>query len=825
MEYGDNNSYTNSNENGRTVSGGNKTKVYRKTMLEYIIQKNREARERKENLLKRANSTSSLISNKIKNDLCALKNNSRLDLNPSQVKNNNLNKNEDKFGNNINNHNNYNVHKSHKHHKNHNVHINHNDLNGFQDSQSVQGNKHEYSSQFNEQSQPNYIAQVKNNYLKNLLIKRNRLNGTNNISIENSQKKDINLMENGVPPNTDYYQNSQGQMNMENNRKILDEKRQLYNHSGMGFDNDNLNRMNNSESMLKRAPMTSMRAGQDDLSESYLYPDKQTNKSTTVNKVGQLRGHLIARNNDGNNDGNNAGNNAGNNDGNNDERNYQNTHLNPFRVNSSIPPRMSNYNNTMIPRQSNLKIKTSREIPHNNINNGRDVSPQNSISKSANKGQIKSPSSRYNLITDINRCLNNSFSNNNNDECDNPIDKMNKDMEYVYDRNSDDNSNYYHNSKKSYSNNDYQMERRPMSFPKFYKNSNSYNQNSDENEMISDNGFNTDNNPKNYVHNSYNSRKYNMHNSSNSYSNNADYTTNNNYTDKVIPNTNNNVNMNSESNFNSADYYNLDPMSQNSPLNKHEVSHIGYNTNNSNGDGYYVKPMGFSFVNEDYENHEKYERHTDYGNHENYRHLYQGQNPDNYLVPASSTYENYAQLDKAHVYHDIYRNIYNSNNISPTTLGMENSKFKQQKTNNLQRVIETDTLKEGLIYNSNEENEIIRNNETPELKFDQFHTVGIEHVMMMKNIKNIRDKAKSDVIQLLLDGEWHNEKELLRIAKRSRFIGSVGFGMMIYSINEMVSVDFIIRQKGRIDEYYYKIKDNYIGMARAAFNNYSENIF
>lgn len=91
------------------------------------------------------------------------------------------------------------------------------------------------------------------------------------------------------------------------------------------------------------------------------------------------------------------------------------------------------------------------------------------------------------------------------------------------------------------------------------------------------------------------------------------------------------------------------------------------------------------------------------------------------------------------------------------------------------------------------------------------------------NLRNIKDPAKSDVIKTLLDGEWHSEKELIRIAKKTRYMGQVAFGMMMLSFEELVDTGFI--QKEVINENgesEYKINDDFVGLARAAYYNYSD---
>lgn len=91
------------------------------------------------------------------------------------------------------------------------------------------------------------------------------------------------------------------------------------------------------------------------------------------------------------------------------------------------------------------------------------------------------------------------------------------------------------------------------------------------------------------------------------------------------------------------------------------------------------------------------------------------------------------------------------------------------------------------------------------------------------NLRNIKDPAKSDVIKALLDGEWHNEKELIRIAKKTRYMGQVGFGMMMLSFEEIVDSGFILKEViNENGDAGYKINDEFVGLARAAYYNYSD---
>ncbi|MBD3350811.1 MAG: hypothetical protein GF364_04915 [Candidatus Lokiarchaeota archaeon] len=94
---------------------------------------------------------------------------------------------------------------------------------------------------------------------------------------------------------------------------------------------------------------------------------------------------------------------------------------------------------------------------------------------------------------------------------------------------------------------------------------------------------------------------------------------------------------------------------------------------------------------------------------------------------------------------------------------------------------------------------------------------------LLENIKEIRDGAKNEVIQAMLDGEWHKQTELIRIAKRKRYLGMVSFGIMMLSIREAINNYFILRKFSHKDgEYVYKIHDKFVGVARAAYYNFEE---
>ena len=91
---------------------------------------------------------------------------------------------------------------------------------------------------------------------------------------------------------------------------------------------------------------------------------------------------------------------------------------------------------------------------------------------------------------------------------------------------------------------------------------------------------------------------------------------------------------------------------------------------------------------------------------------------------------------------------------------------------------------------------------------------------LFNKIKNIKVPVKNEILIGLLDGNWHSELDLIRIAKRQqKYMGAVTLGMMINSLNKVLKNDYV--EKRVVDgKLYYKISDNYVGLTRAAFNKY-----
>ena len=90
---------------------------------------------------------------------------------------------------------------------------------------------------------------------------------------------------------------------------------------------------------------------------------------------------------------------------------------------------------------------------------------------------------------------------------------------------------------------------------------------------------------------------------------------------------------------------------------------------------------------------------------------------------------------------------------------------------------------------------------------------------LFNKIKGIKAPIKNDLLMALLDGEWHSETELIRIAKKQIYIGAVTLGTMMSSLNQSIKSNYL--QKEFINgELHYKISDNFVGLSRAAFSKY-----
>ena len=113
--------------------------------------------------------------------------------------------------------------------------------------------------------------------------------------------------------------------------------------------------------------------------------------------------------------------------------------------------------------------------------------------------------------------------------------------------------------------------------------------------------------------------------------------------------------------------------------------------------------------------------------------------------------------------------------------------------------------------------------EHPEYKTDKSTNINRyykpNYSILFKKIKDIQTPVKNDLIIALMDGNWHSESNLVRLAKRQqyRYMGIVILGTMVNSINQMLNSEYV-EKKIINNEMYYKISDNYVGLTRAAYN-------
>jgi cobalamin biosynthesis Co2+ chelatase CbiK len=95
-----------------------------------------------------------------------------------------------------------------------------------------------------------------------------------------------------------------------------------------------------------------------------------------------------------------------------------------------------------------------------------------------------------------------------------------------------------------------------------------------------------------------------------------------------------------------------------------------------------------------------------------------------------------------------------------------------------------------------------------------------DYSQLFNKIKDIKTPVKNEILMCLLDGSWHSELDLIRIAKKKqKFMGAVTLGTMVNSLNHTLKNDYVERKviNGKM---FYKISDNYVGLTRAAYNKY-----
>ncbi len=97
-----------------------------------------------------------------------------------------------------------------------------------------------------------------------------------------------------------------------------------------------------------------------------------------------------------------------------------------------------------------------------------------------------------------------------------------------------------------------------------------------------------------------------------------------------------------------------------------------------------------------------------------------------------------------------------------------------------------------------------------------------EYQNMFKKIKEIKRNVKNEILVALLNGQWHSELELIRIAKKQpslKHLGAVTLGTIVGSLNHNISSNYL--EKTVINgKLYYRISQNYVGLSRAAYFKY-----
>ncbi len=95
-----------------------------------------------------------------------------------------------------------------------------------------------------------------------------------------------------------------------------------------------------------------------------------------------------------------------------------------------------------------------------------------------------------------------------------------------------------------------------------------------------------------------------------------------------------------------------------------------------------------------------------------------------------------------------------------------------------------------------------------------------DYSLLFNKIKDIKTPVKNEILMSLLDGNWHTELDLIRVAKQKmRYLGAVTLGTMIHSLNHHLKNDYLEKKviNGKLS---YRISDNYVGLTRAAYNKY-----
>ncbi|TFF83767.1 MAG: hypothetical protein EU552_02700 [Promethearchaeota archaeon] len=105
--------------------------------------------------------------------------------------------------------------------------------------------------------------------------------------------------------------------------------------------------------------------------------------------------------------------------------------------------------------------------------------------------------------------------------------------------------------------------------------------------------------------------------------------------------------------------------------------------------------------------------------------------------------------------------------------------------------------------------------------FKKYYRPDYSH--LFNKIKDIKTPVKNGILMGLLDGNWHSELELIRMAKKKqKYMGAVTLGTMVNSLNHSLKNDYV-EKKVMNGKLHYKISDNYVGLTRAAYNKYRFN--
>ena len=90
---------------------------------------------------------------------------------------------------------------------------------------------------------------------------------------------------------------------------------------------------------------------------------------------------------------------------------------------------------------------------------------------------------------------------------------------------------------------------------------------------------------------------------------------------------------------------------------------------------------------------------------------------------------------------------------------------------------------------------------------------------LLNKIRDIRAPIKNDILKMLLDGQWHSEREIVRSAKKQQYMGVVTLGTMVRALNHSLKNNYV-ESKFINGVLHYKISDNYVGLSRAAYSKY-----